>query len=67
MSIISYLVTTAALITIFLEIENKILDISDSEKHYDTKINEINGKLITTLEFNKFSSDIFVAKIKQKD
>ena len=69
---IAALVNTAALTRKYL-IENKILDTSSFIKKTDhsTKIKEVkskiseSGKYITTIEFNKFCSDIFDAKKKQ--
>ena len=50
------------------QVENKICDVSDLVKKtdYDTKIKDIKGKYFTTVDYNKFTSDIFDAKVKQK-
>ena len=68
---ISNLATKTALTTV----ENKIPDVSSLVKKadYNTKITGIKNKLnnhnhdkyITTLEFNKFSAEVFDAKLKQ--
>ena len=65
-------VTTNAALT---AVENKIPNVSNLVKKidYDTKITEIEKKLtghnhvkyITTPEFNKFSADVFDARLKQ--
>ena len=51
------------------KVKNKILVVSDLVKKtdYGTKILEIDGKHITTFDFNKFTSDILDAKMKQKE
>ena len=34
--------------------------------NYDVKIKEIEGKYFTSADYNKFTSDIFDSKIKEK-
>ena len=51
------------------EVENKISSVSSLVKktNYDVKIKSIEGKYLTTVDFIKFTSDIFGVKIKQKE
>ena len=64
---ISGLVTTTVLDTKIKEIWNKIPDLSGlvQKTDYDAKISEIEGKSLTNSDYNKFTSDILNAKIKQ--
>ena len=57
--------TTAALSTV----KNEILNVDDLVKkaEYDAKISDIESKFFTTSDYNKFTSDILNAKIKEKD
>ena len=65
----SGLVTFTVLNTKIGEVENKLLDVSGlvKKKYYDAKISDIEGKYFTTSDYNKLRSDIFDAKIKQKN
>ena len=51
------------------EVENKISSASGLVKKsdYDAKIIDIGRKYFTTPDYNKFTSNIFDAKIKQKE
>ena len=51
------------------EVKNKILDLSGLVKktYYVGKISEIEGKYMTTSDYNKFTNDLLDAKIKQKE
>ena len=48
---------------------NKIPDVTEFVKkvYYDNKIKEIEGKYFTSVDYNKFMSDILDSKIKQKN
>ena len=59
---VSGLLTTTILNTKISEIENKIPNISDY-----AEISDIEGKYFTTSDYNKFTSEILDAKIKQKE
>ena len=65
---VSGLVTTTILNIKISEIENKIPNISDLIKKEDqhAEISDIEGKYFTTSDYNKFTSEILDAKIKQK-
>ena len=60
--------TTTVLNTKISEVENKIPSISGLVKKtdYDAKIKNIVGKYFTIADYNKFTSDILDAKVKQK-
>ena len=66
---VSGLVTTTILNIKISEIENKIPNISDLIKKEDqhAEISDIEGKYVTTSDYNKFTSEILDAKIKQKE
>ena len=66
---LSGLMTTTVLNSKIIAIKNKIPNVSDLVKKtdYDAKISEIEVKYITTSDYNKFTSDILDAKIKQKE
>ena len=61
--------TTTVLNTKISEFENKIPSVSGLVKktNYEAKIKEIEGKYCTTADYNKFTSGIVDAKIKQKE
>ena len=61
--------TTTDLNTSISEVKNKILSVSGLIKKtdYDAKIKDIEGKYFFTADYNKFTSDIFDVKIKQKE
>ena len=67
----SGLVTTTVLNTKISEVENKILDTNSLITALNTKISEVENKIldhakyITTQEFNKFTEENFVARLKQ--
>ena len=65
----SGIVTATVLNTKTGEVGNKIHDISSlvKKKDYDAKIEDIEGKYLTTADYNKFLSDILDAKIKKKN
>ena len=65
---VSELVTTTARNTKIIEVKNKFPNVSGLVKKtdYDAKISAIEGKYFTTDDYNKFTSDILDAKIKQK-
>ena len=65
---ISGLVTTAVCNIKIGEIENKICDVGSLVKKadYDSEISDIKEKYLITADYNKFTSDILDAKIKQK-
>ena len=50
-------------------VENKIPDVSNLVKKtdYDAKISDIKSKCFATADYNKFTSQILDAKIKQKE
>ena len=60
--------TTTILNTKISEVENKIPIVNGLVKKtdYDAKIKNIEGKYLTTVDYNKFTSDILDVKIKQK-
>ena len=64
----SGLVTKTVPNTEIEEVNNKIPHLSGLVKltNYDTKIFLIEGKYFTSSDYNKFTSNIFNAKIKQK-
>ena len=64
----SGLVTRTVPNTEIEEVNNKIPHLSGLVKltNYDTKIFLIEGKYFTSSDYNKFTSNIFNAKIKQK-
>ena len=66
---VSGLVTATVLDTKIKEIDNKIHDLSSlfNKTNYDTKISEIEEKYFTTFDYNKFTSNILDAKVKQKE
>ena len=66
---VSGLVTTTILNIKISEIENKIPNISDLIKKEDqhAEISDIEEKYFTTSDYNKFTSEILDAKIKQKE
>ena len=61
--------TATVLDTKIKEIDNKIHDLSSlfNKTNYDTKISEIEEKYFTTFDYNKFTSNILDAKVKQKE
>ena len=61
--------TATAINTKIKEVDNKIPNLSSLVKKtdYDAKISDIQGKYFTTSDYNKFTGDIFDAKIKQKE
>ena len=65
---VSGLATTPVLNTTIGEIQNKISNIDGLVKKldYETKIKYIKGKYFTTSDYNKFTSNILDAEIKQK-
>ena len=65
----SDLLTIPVLNIKFKEVDNKIPDVSSLVKktNYDAKISNIKGKCFTTSDYNKFTSDVPDAKIKQKE
>ena len=65
---ISGLVTMTVPDTKTKEVDSKIPDLSSlDKKNYDAKRLEIKGKYFTNSDYNKFKSDIFDAKIRQKE
>ena len=64
----SGLVTTTVLNTNIKEVDSKIPDLRGLVKKtdYDTNISEIAKKCIITSDYNRFTSDMLDAKIKQK-
>ena len=65
---VSGLVTTTALDTKIKEIDNTIPDLSGLLKktYYEVEILEREEKYFTAFDYNKFTSDILDAKIKQR-
>ena len=65
----SSLVTSTVFNTKISEVENKIPSFSGLVKKidYDAKIKDVEGKYFSTANYNKFESDIFDVKIKQKE
>ena len=63
------MVTATVLNTKIGEVENKIPDVSGLVKKtdYDAKIKDIEGTYFSTVNYNRFASEIFDAKIKQKE
>ena len=62
--------TTTILNAKVSEVENKVPSASGLDKKidYDTnKIKDIEEKYFTTIDYNKFTSDILDVKIKQKE
>ena len=60
--------------TVINAVENKIPSVNNLVTDYNTKINEIekntdhdHDKYITTLEFNKLTSENIAARLKQKN
>ena len=66
---VSGLVTAAVLNLKIGEVENEIPDVSGLVKKadYNTKISDNEGKCFTAADYNKFTSYILDAKIKQKE
>ena len=66
---ISGLVTATVLDTKIKDVDCKITGLSGLVKkaHYDGKILQIEGKYFTTSDYNKCTSGILDAKIKQKE
>ena len=60
--------TTAVLNTEIKKVDDKIPDLCGLVKktQYDSKISEIEGKYLTTSDYNNFTSDILDANLKQK-
>ena len=50
------------------EVEKKIPDTNNfvKKRHYNVKITDIGPKYFTTSDYNKFTSEILEAKIKEK-
>ena len=65
----SDLLTTTVLNIKIKEVDNKIPDINSLVKktNYDAKISNLEGIYFTTSDYNKFTSDIRDAEIKQKE
>ena len=63
------MVTATVLNTKIGEVENKIPDVSGlvRKTDYDAKIKDIEGTYFSTVDYNRFASEIFDAKIKQKE
>ena len=63
------MVTATVLNTKIGEVENKIPDVSGlvRKTDYDAKIKDIEGTYFSTVNYNRFASEIFDAKIKQKE
>ena len=61
--------TTTALNTKIIEVENKNPNVIDLPRktYYDAKILEIKRKYLTTSDYNRITSNILGAKIKQKE
>ena len=61
--------TATVLNTKIGEVENKIPDVSGlvRKTDYDAKIKDIEGTYFSTVNYNRFASEIFDAKIKQKE
>ena len=61
--------TATVLNTKIGEVENKIPDVSGlvRKTDYDAKIKDIEGTYFSTVDYNRFASEIFDAKIKQKE
>ena len=66
---VSGLVTTTVLDTKIKEIDNTIPDLSGLLKktYYEVEILERHEKYFTAFDYNKFTSDILDAKIKQRE
>ena len=60
-------VTTTVLNTKIKEVENKVLILVVQPRKQIMKLSEIEGEQITTFDYNKFTSDIADARIKQKE
>ena len=63
-------VTTTVLNIQISEAENKIPSVSGLLKKktdYDAKTKDIDGKYITTVDYNKFTNGILHIKVKQKN
>ena len=62
-------VINSVLNTKIKEVDDKIPEFSGLVKKtdYDAKISEMEGKQFTNSDYNKFTNDIFDAKIKQKE
>ena len=54
--------TATVLNTKINEVQNKIPAVSDlvNKTHYDAKMSEIQGKYITTSDYNKFTKDAMI-------
>ena len=61
--------TATVLNTKIGEVENKIPGVSGlvRKTDYDAKIKDIEGTYFSTVDYNRFASEIFDAKIKQKE
>ena len=61
--------TATVLNTKIGEVENKIPDVSGlvRKTDYDAKIKDIEGTYFSTVDYNRFASEIFDTKIKQKE
>ena len=61
--------TTTVLNTKISDVDNKIPSVSGlvQKTDYDAKIKDIEGKYFTNVDYNKYISDIFDEKIKQKE
>ena len=61
--------TATVLNTKIGEVENKIPDVSGlvRKTDYDAKIKDIERTYFSTVDYNRFASETFDAKIKQKE